>query len=211
MKVLSNKPIVNINMTYNTFQKKRKLKQISILSLFGIFHRKIFIFLTKIFYLLINFLFSITYNNPKNVKYKRYFDNILPKIILENKTIPSLEEIFNSRILFIPSENLTGEYIKFIRPVNETEEKKHKNTYSERDINIYLSSLFRKRKYQYNYIDFAKLCLEEKLLDSNNSKYDHKPIISIIVPSYNKEDILLKSIRSTILRKNEEKNYRINS
>ena len=48
-------------------------------------------------------------------------------------------------------------------------------------------------------MDFSKLCLEEKLLDSNKIEYKNKPfisIISIILPTYNKENILIKSIRS---------------
>ena len=51
------------------------------------------------------------------------FSHILPRINLDNKTIPSLEEIFNSRILYISGTNLTGEYIRFIRPINEIEEE----------------------------------------------------------------------------------------
>ena len=45
-------------------------------------------------------------------------------------------------------------------------------------------------------MDFAKLCLEEKLLDSNKIEYKNSPLISIILPTYNKENILIKSIRS---------------
>ena len=45
-------------------------------------------------------------------------------------------------------------------------------------------------------MDFAKFCLEEKLIYSNKIEYDNRPLISIILPSYNKKNILMKSIRS---------------
>ena len=131
---------------------------------------------------------TIDTNNSNN------FDHILPRINLDNKTIPTIEKIFKSRVLFISSANLTGEYIRYIGPINETEEEKTKK-YSEEEI-IISPQIFKKRKNQYDYIDFANLCLKEKLIDSNKIKYDNKPLISIILPSYNKEKMLLKSIRS---------------
>ena len=90
---------------------------------------------------------------------------------------------------------MTEQYIRYIRPINETEEEKYKKRYSENETKI-STDIFKKRKDQYNYIDFAKLCLEEKLIDSNNIEYDNKPLISVILPTYNKKHILLKSIRS---------------
>ena len=131
---------------------------------------------------------TINTNNSNN------FAHILPRINLDNKTISTIEKIFKSRVLFISSANLTGEYIRYIRPINETEEEKTKK-YSEEEI-IISPQIFKKRKNQYDYIDFANLCLKEKLIDSNKIKYDNKPLISIILPSYNKEKMLLKSIRS---------------
>ena len=143
------------------------------------------------------FYFIFYYYSKKNyIKYKKEFNNILPKVNLENNNIvPSLEEIFNSRILYIPDANLTGEYIRYIRPINENEEEKYKKKYSEKET-IISPEIFQKRKDQYDYKDFAKLCLEEKLIDSNKIEYDNKPLISVVLPSYNKEHILMKSIRS---------------
>ena len=142
-----------------------------------------------------NIKYNIKYNAKKNIKYKGPFDDMLPKINLKNNTTPSLEEIFNSRILYISDIHITKEYIKYLRPVNETEEAKYKKRYSENETKI-PPYFFKKRSDQYNYVDFGKLCLEEKLIDSNKIEYNNKPIISIIFPSYNKETILLKSIRS---------------
>ena len=38
--------------------------------------------------------------------------------------------------------------------------------------------------------------MEETLIYDKVIKYENQPIISVIIPSYNKQDILLKSIRS---------------
>ena len=133
--------------------------------------------------------------NFNDIFTKINYDDILPKISLKNNSIPSIEDIFNSRELFIYDTYLTRDYIKFIRPINEIEEVKYKKKYSENE-EIISPEFFKKRKDQYNYLDFAKLCLEEKLLDSNKIEYNKNPLISIILPTYNKENILIKSIRS---------------
>ena len=136
--------------------------------------------------------------NTKNKK-KKYiindFNEVLPKISLENKSESSFEEIFNSRTLFLSGANLSAEYLRYIRPINEKEEQKFKKKYSAYETKI-PPEIVKKREDQYNFKDFAKLCLEEKLIDSKKIQYDNKPLISVILPSYNKEDILLKSIRS---------------
>ena len=126
---------------------------------------------------------------------KNDFNEILPKISLTKKTAPSFEEIFNSRTLFLSSANLSGEYLRYIRPINEEEEQNFKKKYSENETTI-SPEIFKKRENQYNFKDFAKLCLEEKLIDSKKIEYNNNPVISLILPSYNKANILLKSIRS---------------
>ena len=42
-----------------------------------------------------------------------------------------------------------------------------------------------------DYNEFINLSNKEKLWDNNKIKYDNKPIISNILPTYNKEDILI--------------------
>ena len=126
---------------------------------------------------------------------KNDFNEILPKISLTKKTAPSFEEIFNSRTLFLSLANLSGEYLRYIRPINEDEEQNFKKKYSENETTI-SPEIFKKRENQYNFKDFAKLCLEEKLIDSKKIEYNNNPFISLILPSYNKANILLKSIRS---------------
>ena len=198
--------IKNISANPKVIQKKDKGKNVSnknikiskLEKLFNIFLILIIILLEEfyIFKFFENIKKISKYNNNIfKIKFNTNFNDILPRINLENKTIPSLDEIFNSRELFIPAENLTGDYIRYIRPINETEEEKYKKKYSEKETKI-SPDIFKRKKGQYDYINFTKLCFEEKLIDSNKIEYDNKPLISIILPSYNKQKNLLKSIRS---------------
>ena len=179
--------LIKYQKSVKHFLRKKRNKKHKFIILFSLIISIIFSILYFIFHHRKNFEKQNTYTN-----YKHKFNNILPKLSLKTNKIPSLEEIFNSRILYISDEKLTGDYIRYIRPANETEEEKYKKNYSEKETKI-SPDIFKKRNEQYDFKEFAKLCLEEKLIDSNEIKYN-KPIISIILSSYNKENILLKSI-----------------
>ena len=177
-------------MTYK--DKRKKNKKIFII-IIGFLFFSIVLFKFKIlnpFYHINNF---IDYSIRNSLSYE--FRDFLPRISLDNKTVPSLEEIFNSRQIYISSTKISKKYIKFIRPINEKEEEKYHKKYSEFDT-IVSPNDYLKREGQYDYETFAKLCLEEKIIDSYRMDYENKPLISIVVPSYNKEDFLIKSVRS---------------
>ena len=121
--------------------------------------------------------------------------NILPRINTQKHVPSCLEDILNSRELFINDFDLTGDYIRFIRPINESEEKQYKKKISANKIKI-SDDYFKKKADQYDYIKFVKLCQEGKLIDSNKIIYDNKPLISVIIASFNRENLILKSVRS---------------
>ena len=140
---------------------------------------------------------SIVYNNStiKDPEFSQY-KNMMPHLSPDLNIYPSsIEEIFNARQIYISDSKITTEYIKYLRPINETEEIKFKKRYSENETKID-SNIFKKREDQYDYKTFCKLALDEILIDDYKIKYENKPIISVVVSSYNKKDILLKSIRS---------------
>ena len=58
--------------------------------------------------------------------------------------------------------------------------------------------MLKKRPDQYDYKTFCEIALKEELIDINKIEYNNSPIISIVLPSYNKQNILLKSVRSKI-------------
>ena len=143
--------------------------------------------------IIIEYISKNVYNNKKNIIYT--FMNIIPKINLNKDYFPSLKEIFMSRQLYINDANLTNEYVHFIKPVNENEEKKYKKKGKEKGIK-FNDNFYKKRKDQYNFKAFGKLCSEEKLINSKMINITNEPLISIILPTYNKELTLMKSIRS---------------
>ena len=139
------------------------------------------------------------YSKDKNkLKYSSTskYQYMLPLLTPDLNSIPkSIEEVFNARQIYISDVRITPDYIKYIRPINETEELKYKKRYSENET-IVDKKLFEKRPDQYNYVDFCKININETLIDNKKIEYDNKPIISIVLPSYNKEEIILRSIRS---------------
>ena len=125
------------------------------------------------------------------------FIDILPKTNIKSSDEPNLTKIFQSRELFINNKNLTKEYIRFIRPLNKTEEKEREELMKKKKFRyVNMNNLFKKRKKTIDYINYGKLCLKEKLMDSKIYKTDNNPLISVILPSFNKEKVLMKSVRS---------------
>ena len=114
-------------------------------------------------------------NNDNIILGNNLYDKIFPKISLDKKSTASVSEIFNIRILYIPDSNLTGDYIRYIRPLKEEKELKYNKKYPEKETFV-TSKDFERRDNQINYTDYFKLCFEEKLLDSNKIEYDNKPI-----------------------------------
>jgi len=124
------------------------------------------------------------------------YKDILPKTNELNQETQSLEEIFNSRRLFISDANLTPDYIRYIRKINETEEEEYNKKYSENETKID-PRIFNQRVDQLNFRDYLKLNFKNKLL-YNTSKLENndKPLISIIISTFNREKSLMLSVRS---------------
>ena len=123
------------------------------------------------------------------------FKRLYPDYTLElRNAFPTKEDTFTRRLLYVNGENLTNRYVKHMRPVNETLEQPYEqelykdlipnDTFSEDRQN------FIKTK---NYIE---ICEGEnqiyKVIKSDTSK----PLISIILPAYNKKNQIIKTIRS---------------
>ena len=145
-------------------------------SKFDLLRKSIFIIITAYSALKIN---SINYNCKE--KY-----DILPRTNLkENTSNINLTDIFESRLLYIDDRNLTKEYIRSIRPLNETRVKYHKYKKSEK---VYYS--FKNRKDKLNYKEFIKICQSERLIYRNVTQSSKSPLISVILPSFNKEKVI---------------------
>jgi len=125
------------------------------------------------------------------------FKIMLPSLTPDFKLFPSsINEIFNAKQIYISDIRITPEYIRFLRPINETQEKIFPDGIYSTKETIVNKKLFAKRKDQYNYTEFCKLALNEKLINDKIINYNQNPDISVVLPSFNKENMLLKSIRS---------------
>jgi len=170
-------------------KKKKSNKTKKIISIFLLFN-------------LLSILIFLEDNRQKGVfsKYKdenlQIYKDILPKINELNQETQSLEEIFNSRRLFISDANLTPDYIRYIRKINETEEEEYNKKYSENETKVD-QRIFNQRVDQLNFRDYLKLNFKNKLL-YNTSKLENndKPLISIIISTFNREKSLMLSVRS---------------
>ena len=120
------------------------------------------------------------------------FKDLLPKS--KNKNFNSLDDIFKSRELIINDNNISNQYINYIKPFNETEENNYQNKLYENEENF--ERFLKKRDDQLSYKEFIKMCQNEKLIDFNIPKDNDNPVISIIVSSYNKENLVIKTVRS---------------
>lgn len=120
----------------------------------------------------------------------------MPKINYNKTKKHSLDEIFKSKRLYISEANLTQKYIRYIRKINDTKENNYNKKYSENEI-IISPNFFIKRKDQYNFKDYLNLCARNELIiNTSKVEYNNNPLISIILPSFNKQDSLMISIRS---------------
>lgn len=135
--------------------------------------------------------YSILIIHPDIYDYDKLYQ-ILPTTNLnKNNSYKNLTDIFESRLLYIDNTNLTKEYIHFIRPLKGKKIKRNKSRESKK---VFYN--FKNRTDKLKYKEFIKICDSERLIYKNTSKSDKNPIISVILPSFNKEKVLMKSVRS---------------
>ena len=163
-------------------------------------NNKIFLIQLIIIFMSIYLLLCSFINKEENSSNKciEKFLYIVPKTNIKSNN-KRLKSIFKSRKLFINDANITNEYIRCIRPLTlflkDNNTKLPNNFIKERLNHIY----FKKRKDQLSFEEYGKLCIKEKLLKQNKIQEYKKPnipLISVIIAAYNKEKVLLKSIRS---------------
>ena len=123
------------------------------------------------------------------------YKNIYPEITLELKNeFPTLEQIFSNRILYIKDKNLTSKYLRHIRPIDDKEEEQFRSQLYK-DL-IPKDNFSENRKNFINTEKFIDICNKEQLINTEKITPTDKPLISIILPSYNKRNEITKSVRS---------------
>jgi len=129
---------------------------------------------------------------------KEEFNNIIPRIDINNiNYIPTIYELFTSRRLYINNKNITNEYILNLRGKTLINEDKNNETiYEDVNLNDIKDIINNNKTFKMNWLDYYNFCNNHKLLDNKTYNSFNDPYISIIVPSFNKQKDLLKSIRS---------------
>ena len=133
-------------------------------------------------------------NAPEKMR-KNKISELFPKLVPQKNKITktNLNQFYNSRELLINDKNITKEYIHLLKPIKYEKEKKYNIEYS--DLNFY-NYTSKKKKGIISSIDFYNICKEEILIDKKKYELPLKPLISIILPVYNKKDELMISLRS---------------
>ena len=151
----------------------------------------------KILLLLLSLLYSLFVIIFYIIKINKFI-HILPKVSLNNnKTI--LKDIFKSRKLYINGNNITNDYICFIRSINRKYHRRYHRRYKYKELVEEIkfnNSYFMKRKNQLNFKQYIEFCMDEKIINYTNIKYREDPYISVIIPVFNKKNSLIRSIKS---------------
>ena len=123
------------------------------------------------------------------------FTEILPKTA-SNDNISNLNDIFNSRNLYINEKNITKEYIQFLRPINQQEEEKYKQI-------LYQNLLFNenlniRKEGQLGLNDFYTYCNKDKLVDLPKTSPSDTPSISVIISLLGQKPEIMRTINSIV-------------
>ena len=184
----------------NIYQMKSKEDsnsgKILVIVIFSFFFIFSVVFIFRIYYLKRSLsIFNLHQLEKKQYEYKlNYYKDLIPKInLMEENNITNISQIFKSRRLFINDNNLTNDYIRFIRPIDQKEEEKYKQILHPI---LSFENYNMDRENKINLDNFFKLCTEEKLIDSNKYNLSDNPAISLILPVYNKRAEFMKSLRS---------------
>ena len=131
-----------------------------------------------------------TINSFEN-RYRRNF----PKLTLELiNDFPTLTELFNARVLYIFDKNLTNKYIHHIRDLDGVDESPYQKPLYK---NLVPNETFSENRANYiNTEKFVDLCYKEKLISGEKIYATDKPLISIIIPCFNKKKQIMRTIRS---------------
>ena len=114
------------------------------------------------------------------------FNDIFPKLELNSdKIVEEINELFESRELFINDANITNEYIRYVRPLEKKEEEIFDFQFYK-DIDHYNDYLFELNE-ELKLNDFYELCNATVLFQVNHDEFEDYPLISIILPQLMEE------------------------
>ena len=154
---------------------------------------------TFFFFNILLYIFLIEFNwnnNSKNSFFSKSLYEYFPKTELNITYNISIEDIFNSKKLYINDSRITPEYIDLFKGYNSQNESLNKQEEQEEVNNTYINLNILHKKNIIKWDEFYHLCKFGKLIEPINNKYFENPLISVILPSFNKEKEIVASIRS---------------
>ena len=135
--------------------------------------------------------FELRHYRPENFDLK-YYSEYLPKNKNDIK-IKDLQEIFNDKYLYIKNPKISFDYIYLIRQ-KDFENEGQRNTSILNDTTNYFT--YEPKNGQISVLDFYELCEDETINAPSEKKSYKKPLISVIIALYNKNQNLLRTIKS---------------
>jgi glycosyltransferase involved in cell wall biosynthesis len=144
-----------------------------------------------------SFIYIVETNETIN-NFENRYKHLYPTLNLTNQT-PHISEVMDARILYIHESNITNDYLRHIRSIDYSEEEKF-----EQILYNQVSTNHKFDENRTNYINtskFTDLCKKEILINasqiSQKELYNLKePTISIIIPVYNKKNVIMRTVRS---------------
>ena len=156
-----------------------------------------FAFIFSVNFIIVNFIKHSNKEKSKEILYKKTFNNftdIYPKIE-GNTNILNIKELFQNRKLYINQNNITNEYIHFIRPTNVKEDEQY-NQILYKNI-LYNEFPNAKKEGQMNVFEFYNLVNKDKeLILPITISSSKEPKISIIIPVTTTKPNLIRSFNS---------------
>ena len=150
----------------------------------------VIVFLAIAFFIIRKLVYRILFPSSKFLS----FSDLLPKVNTSN-VVPSIDEVFNNRQIYINEKDITRDYIQKLRKINSTEDEKNNPIYAQTEMK-FTADYFTKRNDQMNYTEYFNLIQGESLINTSLIEYDNKPFISIIVCIYNKKDYIIRCLRN---------------
>ena len=145
-------------------------------------------------------------NNSKNSFFSKSSYDYFPKTELNITNNISIEGIFNSKKLYINDSLITPEYIDLFKGYNSQNESLNRQEgVNNKDNPIFINFLHKKNKIKWD--DFYRQCKLGNLIEPINNKFFENPLISVILPSFNKAKEIVPSIRS--IQNQSFKNFEI--
>ena len=135
--------------------------------------------------------YEMKHNKPDTLDLK-YYKKYLPKKD-ENETFMDLNDIFNSKYLYIKNNKISYDYIYLIRQKDFKNDPERKASFKDKEFYYYKGT---EANDTINLKDFYELCDNENLTQAIDKNYFINPLISVIISVYNVNQNLLRTIKS---------------